>query len=236
VLIFILFWCGFFNLLKGVGMDPILGQIILWPVPWVPEGWALCDGSIIQISQNQALYSLIGNHYGGTAGQTFALPDLRFKVPMGSQTVQTIGATGGNSTVTVNATGTGLANISVNNLPAHNHGATFTPGAAGSATVSIPADGATGSTNVPSTSTILAQGMVGATSHANIYSTNAGGTTLKPFNITLPTATGTVSTSNTGLGQALPINVTVPVTVSTIQPYLTFNFIIATSGIYPVRP
>ena len=66
-------------------MDPILGQIILWPIPWVPIGWALCDGSLLAINQHQALYTLLGNYFGGDGQQTFALPDLRNRFPMGAQ-------------------------------------------------------------------------------------------------------------------------------------------------------
>ena len=64
-------------------MDPILGQIILWAAPWVPQGWALCDGTVINVNHNQALYSILGNTYGGTPGVSFALPDLRGRILVG---------------------------------------------------------------------------------------------------------------------------------------------------------
>jgi microcystin-dependent protein len=58
-------------------MDPIIGQIIQVPWGWQMEGWLPCAGQILQINQNQALYSLLGMAYGGDGHTTFALPDLR---------------------------------------------------------------------------------------------------------------------------------------------------------------
>ena len=66
-------------------MDPILGQIILWPLNWVPDGWAACEGQELSIQQNAALYSLLGTTYGGDGSTTFALPDLRARIPVGRE-------------------------------------------------------------------------------------------------------------------------------------------------------
>lgn len=57
-------------------MDTILGQIQLFPYNFGMEYWAKCDGSLLQISQNQALYSLLGANYGGDGRVTFAVPNL----------------------------------------------------------------------------------------------------------------------------------------------------------------
>jgi microcystin-dependent protein len=57
-------------------MDPILGQIKLLPYAFVPMGWMLCNGAILNIQQNTALFSLIGNRFGGNGTTTFALPNL----------------------------------------------------------------------------------------------------------------------------------------------------------------
>ena len=58
-------------------MDPILGQIILWATPWIPRGWAICDGTLLSIQQNAALFSLIGTAYGGNGVSTFALTQVQ---------------------------------------------------------------------------------------------------------------------------------------------------------------
>lgn len=63
-------------------MDPYVGQITLVAFNFAPVGWAQCDGSLLAISQNTALFSLIGTTYGGDGQTTFALPDLRSRVPL----------------------------------------------------------------------------------------------------------------------------------------------------------
>lgn len=67
--------------------EPFVGEVRLLAFNWAPKGWALCNGAVLPVNQNQALYSLIGNFYPGTVqpNVTFALPDLRGRVPMGAQ-------------------------------------------------------------------------------------------------------------------------------------------------------
>ena len=62
--------------------EPYIGQIMPFAGNFAPEGWALCDGSLLPISQYDALFSLIGTTYGGDGQTTFALPDLRSRVPI----------------------------------------------------------------------------------------------------------------------------------------------------------
>jgi microcystin-dependent protein len=63
-------------------MDYLLGQIVLFPYSFVPYGWARCQGQLIQVNQNQALYSLIGTKFGGDGYSTFALPNLEGAEPL----------------------------------------------------------------------------------------------------------------------------------------------------------
>lgn len=65
-------------------MDEFLGIVKLFAGSFAPKGWAFCDGSILQVNQNAALFSLLGTTYGGNGTTTFALPDLRGRVPMGA--------------------------------------------------------------------------------------------------------------------------------------------------------
>ena len=65
-------------------MEPFLGQLMLVPYDFAPNGWALCNGQLLSIAQNQALFTLIGTTYGGDGVSTFALPDLRGRVPVSS--------------------------------------------------------------------------------------------------------------------------------------------------------
>jgi microcystin-dependent protein len=62
--------------------DPYIGEIRMVGFNFAPQGWAFCDGQLLAISQNTALFSLLGTTYGGNGQTTFALPDLRSRVPM----------------------------------------------------------------------------------------------------------------------------------------------------------
>jgi microcystin-dependent protein len=89
------------------GPDDTLGSIGLFAGNYPPPDWAICDGSILPISQNCALFSLLGTMYGGDGIRTFALPDLRGRVPVhfgagpGLNNNYTIGDTGGSETVSL---------------------------------------------------------------------------------------------------------------------------------------
>ena len=224
-------------------MDPILGQIILWPLNWVPDGWMACEGQELSIQTNTALYSLLGVTYGGNGTSTFKLPDLRSRVPLGAQMPTQVGTVSGAPTSSMVATGTGTITLQPSQvpLPSHTHSATFTSTTGSSTTVSvaIPVDAATSDNNVPGNTSVLGKGTVGS-NPAKVYSTAAATTTLKPFSATanLPTVTGTVTVGNTSASpqQSVPLAVAVPVSLSTAQPSLTLRYIIATVGTYPMRP
>jgi microcystin-dependent protein len=101
-------------------MEPFLGQITAFGFNFPPRGWAQCDGQLLPIAQNQALFSLLGTFYGGDGRTTFGLPELRGRAAlhMGAGpglTPRTIGEKSGAETNTLN----------VNQLPAHTH--TFAP-------------------------------------------------------------------------------------------------------------
>lgn len=63
-------------------MEPLIGQIILFAGKFAPQGWAICNGQLLEIATNTGLFSVIGTTYGGDGHQTFALPDLRGRVPI----------------------------------------------------------------------------------------------------------------------------------------------------------
>jgi len=107
-------------------MDPFIGEIKMWGCNFAPVGWAMCDGSQIPIQNNEALYSLIGTIYGGDGVNTFALPDLRGRVPMHKSPNHALGEKAGTESVT----------LTRDQLPSHNHlpqasSAGSTPGPAG---------------------------------------------------------------------------------------------------------
>ncbi|MBE0584359.1 MAG: phage tail protein [Desulfofustis sp.] len=98
---------------------PFIGEIIMFAGNYAPEGWALCNGQLLSISQYSALYSILGTMYGGNGTTTFALPDLRGRMPLGpgsgpGLTPRTQGWIGGSENATLTAS----------NIPAHTHPAT----------------------------------------------------------------------------------------------------------------
>lgn len=97
-------------------MDPYIGQLMLVGFNFAPRGWATCDGQLLAIQQNSALFSLLGTTYGGDGKTTFALPDLRGRVPMHRGNGPNLPA------ALIGAkTGAPKTKLSVANLPAHGH-------------------------------------------------------------------------------------------------------------------
>jgi microcystin-dependent protein len=96
--------------------DQYLGEIRMFTGNFAPEGWMFCNGQVLNISQNDALYSLIGTTYGEDGQSTFALPDLRGRIPLHNGTGSTgtsyiLGQSGGEEQVT----------LSTSQLPSHTH-------------------------------------------------------------------------------------------------------------------
>jgi len=109
--------------------NPYIGEIRLFAGTFPPANWAFCDGASIAISNNDALYSLIGTTYGGDGVQTFNLPDLRSRVPLH------IGQGAGLSIYTLGQkTGVEQVTLSTGQLPAHSHSLTVSGNPAGSGT------------------------------------------------------------------------------------------------------
>jgi microcystin-dependent protein len=87
-------------------MDPFVAEIRIFPFNFAPKGWALCNGQLLPISQNTALFSLLGTFYGGDGKSNFALPNLQRSVPLGqgqstTGSVYDLGQTDGSDTVTL---------------------------------------------------------------------------------------------------------------------------------------
>src|SRR5258705_5658854 len=111
--------------------EPFLSEIRIMSFGFAPKGWAMCNGQLLPINQNQALFSLLGTTLGGDGRVNFALPDLRSRVPIHVGSGHTLGEKGGEQAHTV----------SISELPAHAHVLNGT---------SNPAD-----TNIPANNTLL---------------------------------------------------------------------------------
>jgi microcystin-dependent protein len=83
--------------------QPFVGQLKMFGGNFAPAGWAFCDGSLLPISENETLFQLIGTTYGGDGQSTFALPDLRGRVPMHTGNGVVLAESGGVETVTLTA-------------------------------------------------------------------------------------------------------------------------------------
>ena len=104
---------------------PMIGQIVLFPYNFAPRGWAMCQGQLMSIQQNTALFAIIGTFYGGNGISTFALPDLRGRIPVNPG--QGPGLT---DYVLGEQTGSELVTLISSNMPVHTHGAVGTNNAA----------------------------------------------------------------------------------------------------------
>ena len=195
-------------------MEPFIGQIILFGGNFAPRGWAICEGQLLPISQNQALFSIIGTTYGGDGRTTFALPDLRGRAPIGmghgpGLSDRRLGSRAGEETHTLNIT----------EMPTHNHLTQNNINNDQHIQLSTEA----GVRSVPQAGDVPAGASFG--SGLSATPVNAYG----PANSTVE---GQAISSNSGLeilnnGGNLAHN--------NMQPFLTMNYIIALVGIFPSR-
>jgi microcystin-dependent protein len=141
--------------------EPFLGQIALFPYNFAPRNWASCQGQLMPISQNTALFSLLGTMYGGNGTTTFALPDLQGRAAVGQGTLP-----GGSSYNMGEQDGTETVTLLTSTMPSHNH--------------SLNGNTAQGTTNTPAGG-VLATAVAG-TLHGrdvgNIYNTGQPNTSL----------------------------------------------------------
>jgi microcystin-dependent protein len=99
---------------------PFLGQISIFAFNYAPQGWAMCNGQLLPINQNQALFALLGTMYGGNGLTTFALPNLQGRTPLHK----------GAGRVQASAGGAEAHTLTLSELPAHTHTLSATSGAA----------------------------------------------------------------------------------------------------------
>jgi microcystin-dependent protein len=91
--------------------EAFIGEIRLFGGTYAPMGWAMCNGQVLSIAQNDALFALIGTTYGGDGQTTFALPDLRGRIPLHQGNGEAVGQAGGTESVT----------LTIDQAPVHSH-------------------------------------------------------------------------------------------------------------------
>ena len=134
--------------------EPFLSELRLFSFVFAPKGWALCNGQLLPINQNQPLFSLLGTTYGGDGRVNFALPDLRARTPMHVGNGHTLGERGGEQAHT----------LSIAEMPQHTH--------------TLQGTAATATTNIPSAAMLLA-----ATAPNDFYTGAAALTPMAPASV-----------------------------------------------------
>ena len=156
-------------------MEGTMAVITSWAADFAPKSWAYCAGQLLPVAQNQALFSLLGTTFGGDGRNTFALPDLRGRVPVGTGTTQQ-----GRNYVQGEMSGMPSVTLHIGNLPQHLH--------SGNVSLALNANTADGGTGEPGGNYPGVQ--------ANGYSTSADVSMAPPnYDVVIGTAGG---------GQAYP--------------------------------
>jgi microcystin-dependent protein len=223
-------------------MDAFMGTIMPVAFTYAPRGWMLCQGQIISIQQNSALFALLGTQYGGDGVSTFALPDLRARTLVGMGTAPfgtTVTQAQQFGTPTVTAQSTGMASVTLNaaNLPPHNHTVTITGDQFG-ATSTLHTCSAGPGVTTPAPASALGNSGTTGQGQAAIYVT---GKTLDvemdPASVTTKVTGSVTATTNNSTVPPTPVQVpfVTQTTLSVFQPSLGMNFIICVSGLYPSR-
>lgn len=188
-----------------------IGAISGWAPTFAPRNWAFCQGQLLPVNQNVALYSIVGTTYGGNGQTTFGLPNLQGRVPIGA------GQSPGTSQHPLGQQG-GQENVTLTQLqmPAHNHATTVT------ASANLPASSAAATTATPTAGSVLASatGTYGRDNlDVKIYAP-------APGSVSVPlSTTATVTVGATGGNQPFSI----------LQPFTVINYIICLQGLFPPR-
>ena len=200
--------------------DPFIGEIRMVGFNYAPRGWAPCDGRLLPISQNSALFALLGVTYGGDGVTTFALPDYRSRSAVGM-------GTGPGLTTVIQGEKSGTESVTLSSLqmPVHTHAATATATATSTGTLQIGGTSSNPSAT-PSTTNNVLSASGGGPGSATIWSDQLS----SPVTLANPEAINTSVNVNVTLqnaGGSQPVGLR--------NPFLGTNFIIATEGIFPSR-
>jgi len=206
-------------------MDAFIGMISPFGFNFAPRQWGMCNGALIGINQNSALFSLLGTYYGGDGRTTFGLPDLRGRSAVGyghapGLSSYSIGIAGGSERQTLTAL----------QMPSHTHSATFTPTAGDPIHVEVEVSTDSGETTTASDGSYLATPVAGPSPQdqpEKIYRADSGTGTAVLGGVTAMGggASGLVTVGHTGGNQSF----------SLLNPFQAINYSICMYGIFPSR-
>lgn len=202
-------------------MEGTMAEIRLFAANFAPRNWRYCDGSLLPIAQNQALFALLGTTYGGNGIQNFALPDIRGRAVIGSG----IGP-GLSMHPLAQVLGTETVTLVTPNLPVHQHSATVTAGTGtGGGSATLFGVNSAGTLAQPG-GNYLAQDSTG--SGATTYAASGTPVAMAPGSITLSNVnvpTPQVTIGNSGNSQPH----------TNMMPSLALNYVICVYGLFPSR-
>lgn len=204
-----------------------IGSICTTAATYCPHGTLEANGQILTITQNGALYSLLGTYFGGDGRVNFALPDLRGRAPVGLS--YDIPSAAGQPVSMGTKRGTETVTLTAAQMPAHTHAAAFTPGSGTnpiSVTVPVSANISNNKLAPDSTYNTLAGTASGSSSAAMWTNTMTNPVTINGVSVSGDTNSGSVALASTGA--ATP--------VSTISPELGLKYCVVSAGVYPPRP
>lgn len=196
-------------------MDPILGQVQAFGFNFVPYGWAFCNGQLLNIAANSALYSLLGITFGGNGTTTFGVPDLQGRTVIGVGN-----GTGLNPVTWGQKLGVETVSLLTANMPVHNHQIVNGNGLAGTVAVTTTVQ-TVDNTNESSDSNNGGNVLGTAGSMPSIYRESPSGSDH------LGGVASTILGSTSNAGNSSPVNIR--------NPYLGLYYCIATMGVYPTR-
>lgn len=202
-------------------MDGYLGSIQMFGASFAPENFAFCSGTLLDINNNQALYAILGTHFGGDGRTTVGLPDFRGRTPVGTLpgpglTERWIGQMWGRE----------YTQLGIQQLPNHSHGVSLRQGSTPTLEITLQASTELGSSATPTPDSYLSATADGRSAGQSLYGSNdsnlvnlggAGGSIHGLAESLVTTSTG----NNDAVGLA--------------QPSLAVSFIICTDGLFPSR-
>jgi len=210
--------------------DQYIGEIRMVGFNFAPQDWALCNGQLMSISSNNALFALLGTTYGGNGQTTFGLPDLQGRIPLNVGNGAGLpsyawGQKGGAESIT----------LTQQQMPQHTHAATFTPsGGGGTPSVNVTITGSSASGTATSPTGNYLAGVATVPGHsAPLY---VPGNSAPPGAGTIAGVQATLSGVSGGGGAVTNALTGGNSPVSIEPPYLAVYFIIALTGIFPSRP
>lgn len=204
----------------GPSDTTFIGAVGMFGGTFTIEDYTVCNGQLLQVMQFQALYSLLGTYYGGDGRTTFAVPDLRGRTTMGYGH-----RPGSSSWIISQTTGNETNTLTVGQMPAHTHNATFaSSGATGNLNLQASTD--LGESNAPREADYLGAVAEGLAPGQSLYTADGSTTVnLSGASINNLEIDGAVDVSVTGGGTAFSI----------MQPTMAMNYLIALEGAYPPR-